>query len=346
MPQNSHQKWVFKRNPKEKHSKRSSGEKYGRLDTRKFPIAKFFNRRTWKSKRFLWMWIDTRISMYWWSYSPCSITLGSMMLGCVLPHLLVFTFGCVKVLIIRCIQNPTSWTPGIVRKTAVLVVLTVDAWDILAVSFRECKVQLKLLKLQIWYVIMILQWHVGWLTQNGKLKSRQHLTSRYGKHIKKSCILYGMFCLQRMKSSSGCKGLSWQLWNWTLRLVTFPPQKSWGKKSKYSRFFPKLETETPSFFTSNPGIQNTSHLRIRLALAFGISRIRWAYRETAWLVGFLVDFFEQRHRRLEGSTNKSGKNFFNFTFQSCNHTHLKKTGLQPKDSSVDHDAVGTYHFPV
>ena len=85
------------------------------------------------------------------------------------------------------------------------------------------------------------------------------------------------FCWQRS---------SWQLWNWTLGLVT-SQKKVVAKK----RCFPKFETETPSFFTSNPGIQNTSHLRIRQPCLWNLQN-SLSYRETIWLVGFLVDFFE------------------------------------------------------
>ena len=100
-----------------------------------------------------------------------------------------------------------------------------------------------------------------------------------------TCLVYNEwptgflhFCWQRS---------SWQLWNWTLRLVTFPPKKSWGKKSKFSHFS-KVGNRNAKLFTPNPG--KTSNLRIRLALAFGISRIRWAYRETTSLVRLASSF--------------------------------------------------------
>ena len=71
--------------------------------------------------------------------------------------------------------------PRIVRKTAVLVVLTVDAWDILAVSFRESKVQLKL---QIWYVTMTLTMtcRLRWLKGNSSHDSRWMFTLHWHIH--------------------------------------------------------------------------------------------------------------------------------------------------------------------
>ena len=97
-----------------------------------------------------------------------------------------------------------------------------------------------------------------------------------------------MSCLSQMTNWNFCsQRLSWQLWNWTLRLV-FSPKTIWGKKSKFSRFFPKLETETPRFFSPTKIITNFESLEANLA--FGISRIRWAYMETTSLVRLAPSF--------------------------------------------------------
>ena len=71
------------------------------------------------------------------------------------------------------------------------------------------------------------------------------------------------------------------------------------------------------------------------------------------LVGFLVDFFEQRHRRLEGSTNKSGKTCSTSRLKVATAPMRKKQnsfwwltgsqGLQPKDSSVDSVFLSKMH---
>ena len=97
-----------------------------------------------------------------------------------------------------------------------------------------------------------------------------------------------MSCLSQMTNWNFCsQRLSWQLWNWTLRLV-FSPKTIWGKKSKFSRFFPKLETETPRFFSPTKIITNFESPEANLA--FGISRIRWAYMETTSLVRLAPSF--------------------------------------------------------
>ena len=118
------------------------------------------------------------------------------------------------------------------------------------------------------------------LTHFGVHKIYQHCTCRYGRS-------------QRKKTS--------------LRLVI--SQKKVGAKK---RCFPKFQTETPRCFSPNP-----DHHKLRISgfanLAFGISRIRWAYRKTTWLVGFLVDFFETKAFPFKKKSMEDGWMFINET---------------------------------
>ena len=137
---------------------------------------------------------------------------------------------------------------------------------------------------------------------------------------------------------------------------SFPPKKKLWQKNKFEQmftaFFQSWKQKRQVFSPQTPA-SKTLRISGFANLAFGISGIRWAYREAIWLVGFLVDFFEQRHRRLEGSTNKSGKICSTSRLKVATTPIWKKQnsfwwltgsqGLQPKDSSVDSVFLSKMH---
>ena len=103
------------------------------------------------------------------------------------------------------------------------------------------------------------------------------------------------FCWQRS---------SWQLWNWTLRLVTSPQKKVEAKNPNF-RIFSKVGNKNAKWSSFSP--QTPARLRISgfANLAFGISRIRWPTgRQLGWLVVWST-FLKQRHF-LQRKSMKNG----------------------------------------
>ena len=173
---------------------------------------------------------------------------------------------------------------------------------------------------------------VGW-HQNGKLKSRQHLTSRYGKHDQKilhsvtACFVYN----ELKRTSSGCKGLSWQLWNWTLRLVTFPPQKSWGRKNKFPNihaFFQSWKQKRQVFSPQTPA--SKTHRISGFALPLPLESPEFAGptgRQFGWLV-FWSTFLNKGIGDLKGQRTNLEKTFSTSRFKVATtpiwlHLHVR-----------------------